>query len=84
MRILPAARVGAGAILGGGGGGGRQRAALCGVGRKPRPGARIRFDESTVARLLQLRWWDWPIDTILAREALICGADIAALERAAG
>jgi len=35
------------------------------------------------ARLVRLAWWDWPIDRILAQEALICGGDVAALEAAA-
>jgi virginiamycin A acetyltransferase len=40
---------------------------------------RMRFDADTVAALLDIAWWDWPIDRILAHEAAICGADLAAL-----
>jgi len=43
---------------------------------------RSRFDDATVSRLLDLAWWEWPIDVILSHEAAICGADIIALERA--
>lgn len=34
-----------------------------------------RFDEETVARLLALRWWDWPDDLVLDCWALL-GGDI--------
>lgn len=44
---------------------------------------RMRFDEATIARLLALRWWDWPIGAIQRAEAAICGGDLRALERAA-
>jgi carbonic anhydrase/acetyltransferase-like protein (isoleucine patch superfamily) len=28
---------------------------------------RMRFDESTIARLEKLAWWDWPHDTLRER-----------------
>ncbi len=40
---------------------------------------RIRFDEATVEALLAIRWWDWPVETIMAKLPAIRGADIAAL-----
>ena len=34
---------------------------------------RYRFDEGTIAKLLSIRWWDWPFDTIKeATEYLRC------------
>ncbi len=41
-----------------------------------------RFDDRTVARLLKVGWWDWPIDKITRNLNAIRGADIAALEAA--
>ncbi|MEL6840039.1 MAG: CatB-related O-acetyltransferase [Pseudomonadota bacterium] len=43
---------------------------------------RMRFDAGTIAALNAIAWWDWPIDKILAHEAAITGADLAALQRA--
>lgn len=83
VRILPGARLGHGVIAGAG-------AVVAGhvppytlvAGNPARP-VRTRFDAATIARLLDIAWWDWPIDRILANEAAICGADLAALEAAA-
>ena len=41
-----------------------------------------RFDDITVARLLKVGWWDWPVDKITRNLNAIRGADIAALEAA--
>ncbi len=50
------------------------------VGGNPAQSIRKRFDEVTIARLLKLRWWDWPIETIEANRNLISGNDLSALE----
>lgn len=44
---------------------------------------RMRFDEQSIARLLQIRWWEWPIDRIRAFESLLCADDIGAFIAAA-
>ena len=81
--ILPGARIGSGAIIGAG-------AVVAGtvppytiVGGNPARVLRDRFDAGAVKRLLDLAWWDWPIDVILEHEAAICGGDVAHLERIA-
>jgi len=81
--ILPGARIGSGAIIGAG-------AVVSGdvppyaiMAGNPARVVRHRFDANTVARILALAWWDWPITHILSNEAAICGGDIAALEAAA-
>lgn len=43
---------------------------------------RLRFDEATVATLLRVAWWDWPVERITARLDAIRGADLAALQEA--
>lgn len=40
---------------------------------------RRRFDDATIDALLDIAWWDWPIDRIIESEAAICGADLTAL-----
>jgi virginiamycin A acetyltransferase len=44
---------------------------------------RMRFDEATVGRLLDVAWWDWPIDKVVRNAGAISGADIERLEAAA-
>lgn len=44
---------------------------------------RYRFDPGTIARLLALKWWDWPIDRIGRATAALARADVDALEQIA-
>ena len=81
--LLPGARIGSGAILGAGAVVGGRVPPYAIVAGNPARVLRMRFDDATVARLLALAWWDWPMDRILSAEAAICGGDPDALERAA-
>jgi virginiamycin A acetyltransferase len=49
------------------------------VGGNPAKLLRTRFDALTIDQLLQLRWWDWPIEKITAKVKGICSGDVAAL-----
>lgn len=51
------------------------------VGGNPAKVIRKRFDDEMIAQLLQIKWWDWPIDKITKNIAAIVGCDIAALKR---
>ena len=80
--ILPGANIGTGCIIG-------AKAVVSGtippysiVAGNPAQVRRVRFDKATTSRLLEIAWWDWPIDAIIQNEAAICGADLDALERA--
>jgi virginiamycin A acetyltransferase len=53
------------------------------VGGNPAQVIRRRFDDATIARLLQVAWWDQPVDWISRHLNLIRGGDIDALEKAA-
>ena len=41
---------------------------------------KTRFDAATIARLLDLAWWDWPVAKITAALPAIRAGDLAALE----
>lgn len=82
-KIMPGAAIGNGVIVAAG-------AVVIGtvpdyavVGGNPARVLRKRFDDPTIAALLELAWWNWPIEVIVAHEAAIVGADLAALRAAA-
>jgi virginiamycin A acetyltransferase len=81
--VMPGVRIGDGAIV-----------AACSVvtrdvgpyeivGGNPARLIRKRFDEKTIERLLRLRWWDWPAETITANLAAITSGDVLWLEEQA-
>lgn len=37
---------------------------------------RYRFTQSQIEVLQQIRWWDWPIERIIAKVPLLCGGSI--------
>ncbi len=78
--ILPTATIGNGCIIGAG-------AVVRGhipdyaiVSGNPATVVRKRFDDSTIARLLALAWWDWPTAKIEAAIPAILAADVDTLE----
>lgn len=82
-KIKPGAKVGSGVIVAAG-------AVVTGtvpdyavIGGNPAKVVRMRFDAQTIAALLDIKWWDWPIDVIRAHEAEIVGGDLDALRAAA-
>lgn len=44
---------------------------------------KMRFDEQTIDRLLDIAWWDWPVKKISRNLSAIRASDIEALETAA-
>jgi virginiamycin A acetyltransferase len=44
---------------------------------------KMRFEKRTIARLIAIAWWDWPVEKISRNLNAIRGSDIDALERAA-
>ena len=82
-RIMPGAYIGNGVIIGAGSVVAGKVPDYAIVGGNPGRVLRMRFDDATIAKLLEIAWWDWPIDRIVAHEAAIVGADIAALTAAA-
>ncbi|HMA14634.1 MAG: CatB-related O-acetyltransferase [Bacteroidota bacterium] len=52
------------------------------AGNPARP-VKQRFPDDVVQQLLEIRWWDWPVERIEANLDAILGHDLAALTRAA-
>ena len=80
--ILPGATLGNGVIVGAGAVVSGQVPDYAIVSGNPARVVRLRFEPDVIERLNAIAWWNWPIEKILAHEAAICGADLAALESA--
>lgn len=50
------------------------------VAGNPARVVKLRFDETTIERLLAIAWWHWDIETINRNLALICSLDVDRLE----
>lgn len=50
------------------------------VAGNPAKVVKMRFDEPTIARLIQIAWWDWDIQKITKHLPLICNLDVDRLE----
>lgn len=79
--IMPGVSIGDGAIIG-------TRAVVTKdvapyeiVGGNPAQVIRKRFDEATIAFLLELKWWSWPIEKIADNVLSIMNGDRKALEK---
>lgn len=53
------------------------------VAGNPAKVVRLRFSERQIEQLLQIAWWNWPIDKIQRFESLLCDSDIDAFIAAA-
>ena len=82
--ILPGAKIGSGVIIGAGSVVRGRVPDYAIVAGNPATVVRKRFSEADIARLIDIAWWDWPIETILTHEAAICGADVELLHAIAG
>lgn len=79
--IMPGVKVGDGAVIG-------TRALVTSdvepyaiVGGNPAKVIRKRFDEPAIAKLLELRWWDWSDDQLMAAMPLLASGDVSAMHR---
>lgn len=80
--VMPGVRIGHGAIV-------AARSVVAAdvppysiVGGNPARVLKRRFDDETVAALLDIAWWDWPAEKITRHLKAIAGADLAALRAA--
>lgn len=81
--IMPGVTVGDGAIIG-------ARAVVANdvppyaiVVGNPANQVRKRFDEAVIRSLLEIKWWDWPVERIEANVDAIAGTDLEVLQRVA-
>ena len=51
------------------------------VAGNPAKVIRKRFDDNTIASLLEIKWWNWPVDKITQNIDVIVAADMGALKR---
>lgn len=78
--IMPAITIGDGAVIASGSVVTKDVAPYTIVGGNPAKKIRQRFDDHIISRLLDIKWWDWPIEKINRNLAVIVGADIKTLE----
>lgn len=77
--IMPGIRIGHGAVIG-------SRALVTKdvepytiIGGNPAKPIRKRFSDEEIAMLLEMAWWDWPLERLKDAMKLLCSADITAL-----
>ncbi|WP_319533310.1 CatB-related O-acetyltransferase [uncultured Cohaesibacter sp.] len=80
--ILPGVSIGSGAIIAANSTVTKDVPAYGIVAGNPAKLVRQRFDDRTIDRLMDLSWWDWPIELINRHRTIIQGNDIDALEEA--
>ncbi len=78
--ILPGVTIGAGAIVAAKSVVTRDVAPFAIVAGNPAREVRRRFDDATVARLLALAWWDWPVERVARAVPSLRAGDVGALE----
>ncbi|MFS1287408.1 type B chloramphenicol O-acetyltransferase [Pseudomonas sp. CMR5c] len=77
--IMPGIKVGDGAVIGTRALVTRDVEPYAIIGGNPAKTIRKRFDERTVQMLLEMKWWDWPIDQLQAVMPLMTSGNVEAL-----
>ncbi|CDZ36492.1 CatB-related O-acetyltransferase [Neorhizobium galegae] len=80
--IMPGVTIGHGAIVAAASVVARDVPPYAVVGGNPAGLIRMRYPAEIIAELLELAWWDWPIDKIEANLPALESGDLAALKRA--
>lgn len=80
--IMPGVHIGAGAIVAAASVVTRDVPLYAVVGGNPASVIRMRYSNEVISELLDLAWWDWPIDKIEANLTALTSGDLAALRLA--
>lgn len=79
--FMPGVTVGHGAVIGSRALVTRDVEPYAVVGGSPAREIRKRFPDEQIAMLLEIAWWDWPIERIRDAMPLLCAGDVPALHR---
>jgi chloramphenicol O-acetyltransferase type B len=79
--IMPGVKIGHGAVVGSRALVTRDVEPYTIVGGHPARPIRKRFSDEEIAMLLELAWWEWPLEQIRDAMPLLCSSDIAGLHR---
>ena len=80
--IMPGVNIGAGAIIAAGSVVARDVPPYAVVGGNPAAIIRMRYSDDVISQLLDIAWWDWPLEKIEANLAFLENGDLEALKRA--
>lgn len=79
VTVMPGIHIGDGAIIAAGSVVSKDVPAYHIAGGNPIRVIRARFDKELIDYLLQLRWWDWPAETIFRHLGVLCSGDLQAI-----
>lgn len=80
--IMPGVTIGSGAIIGACSVVTKNVPDYCIVAGNPARVIRKRFDDETIAKLMEIQWWNWPHEKIFSNIKHIVGSDIDFLQKA--
>lgn len=81
VTVLPGVHIGDGAIIGANSVVTKDVPPYAVVGGNPARLLRKRFDDGTIAYLLDLKWWDWPAEKITKNLDALCSGDLSELKK---
>jgi len=79
--VMPGITIGHGAVVGSRSLVTKDVAPYAIIGGNPAQQIKKRFSEEEISWLLEMAWWDWPLDKIKTAMPMLCSSDIAGLYR---